>query len=224
MCGADSWNYECQATLWRAPFLHSVCSRRNGGHVVNTWFTENKSTWIGLSLYMLISGTAFEVLISLIDQILDRSRSYFTTDGQSVSLSWCRGHSGTCDQILLPVRRLLSESCGLVCMERPLWQEDVSADCSAFTQWSESLRTRNHSHLSHLRLFQPGGPGSHICIPQEQGGLDIPLGTVLILDNFKRHPVCIGTVFHKQLTRRCRLEIFLNISDGHVILYVLCVV
>jgi hypothetical protein len=25
------------------------------------------------------------------------SRSYFTTDGQSVSMSWCRAHFGTCD-------------------------------------------------------------------------------------------------------------------------------
>jgi hypothetical protein len=41
-------------------------------------------------------------------------RSYFTTDGQSVSLSWCRAHSGTCNQILLPVRMLLSKTCRLV--------------------------------------------------------------------------------------------------------------
>jgi hypothetical protein len=40
-----------------------------------------------------------------------RSWSYFTTDGQSVSMSWCRAHSGTSDQILLLVGRLLCESC-----------------------------------------------------------------------------------------------------------------
>jgi hypothetical protein len=34
--------------------------------------------------------------------------------------SWCRAHSGTCDQTLLPVGRLLSESCGLVFVGRPL--------------------------------------------------------------------------------------------------------
>jgi hypothetical protein len=39
---------------------------------------------------------------------------------QSVSTSWCGAHSGTCDQILLPVGRLLSESCGFVSVERPL--------------------------------------------------------------------------------------------------------
>jgi hypothetical protein len=37
----------------------------------------------------------------------------------------------------------------------------------------------NHGHilLPHLRLPQPGGPGSRIYIPQEQGGSVIPPGT-----------------------------------------------
>jgi hypothetical protein len=74
---------------------------------------------------------------------------------------------------------LLFEICGLVSLERPLWREDGSAICSVITQWSESLRTRNHTLLSHLRLPQPGGPGSRIYIPQEQGGLVIPPGTGL---------------------------------------------
>jgi hypothetical protein len=71
----------------------------------------------------------------------------------------------------------------------PLWdlQPDItscwnvtvwngSAICSVITQWSESLRTHNHTLLSYLRLPQPGGPGSHIYIPQERGGPVIPLG------------------------------------------------
>jgi hypothetical protein len=49
--------------------------------------------------------------------------------------------------------------------------------CSAITQWSESRRTRNHTLLSHLRLPQPGGPGSRIYILQEQGDPVIPAGT-----------------------------------------------
>jgi hypothetical protein len=69
---------------------------------------------------------------------------------------------------------LLSENCGLVSVGCPLWQEDESAICSVITQWSKLLRTRNHTLLSHLRLPQPGGPGSHIYIPQEQGGPVIP--------------------------------------------------
>jgi hypothetical protein len=95
-------------------------------------------------------------------------------------LTVCLGieHScGTCDQILFPVGMLLSEICCLVSMGRPPWLEDESAICSVITQWSESLRTHNHTLLSHLRLPQPGGPGSHIYIPQEQGSPVIPVGT-----------------------------------------------
>jgi hypothetical protein len=41
----------------------------------------------------------------------------------------------------------------------------------------KSCKTSNHTLLSHLRLPQPGGPGSSIYIPQEQGGPVIPPGT-----------------------------------------------
>jgi hypothetical protein len=71
-------------------------------------------------------------------------------------MPWCRAHSGTCDQILLPVGRLLSENCGLVSVGRPLWREDGSVVCSAIIQWSESCN-RNRTLLPHLRLAQPGG-------------------------------------------------------------------
>jgi hypothetical protein len=115
-------------------------------------------------------------VISILLCINSRSRSYFTTDGQSVSMPWCWANSGACDQILLPVRTLLSESCSLLSVGRPLWRDDGSAVYSAITQWSESHRTRNHTLLSHLRLFQPGGPCSPIYISQEQGGPVIPPG------------------------------------------------
>jgi hypothetical protein len=55
--------------------------------------------------------------------------SHITTDGQSVVMSRYRAHSGTCDQILLSVRRLLSEICCLVFLGRPLWREDGSVIC-----------------------------------------------------------------------------------------------
>jgi hypothetical protein len=71
----------------------------------------------------------------------------------------------------------LSKGCCLVSVGRPLWREDGSAICSVITQCSESRRTRNHTLLSHLRLLQPGGPGSRIYNPQEQGGPVIPPGT-----------------------------------------------
>jgi hypothetical protein len=107
------------------------------------------------------------------------------TVGQSVCLG-IEHPCGTCDQILLPVEMLLSEICGLVSVGRPLWREDGSAIYSVITQWSESLRTRNHTLLSLLRLPQPGGPGSHIYIPQEQGGPVIPPGTGLRRQSEKR--------------------------------------
>jgi hypothetical protein len=47
----------------------------------------------------------------------------------------------------------------------------------AGTLGSKSQRTHDHTLLSHLGLSQPGGPGSCICIPQEQGGPVIHLGT-----------------------------------------------
>jgi hypothetical protein len=100
----------------------------------------------------------------------------------TVSKSVCLGIEypcGTCDQILFPVRMLLSEICGLVSIERPLWREDGSAIYSVITQWSVLLRTRNNTILSHLRFPQPGVPGSRIYIPQEQGGPVIHPGTGL---------------------------------------------
>jgi hypothetical protein len=81
-----------------------------------------------------------------------RPQCHITTDGQSVLMSRHRAHSATCDQILLSVRRLLSEICGPVSVGRPLWRGDGSAICSVSTQWPESLRTRNHTLLSRLRL------------------------------------------------------------------------
>jgi hypothetical protein len=47
----------------------------------------------------------------------------------------------------------------------------------ALTLGSKSRRTHGYILLSHLRLAQPGGPGSRIYIPQEQGGPVIPPGT-----------------------------------------------
>jgi hypothetical protein len=43
---------------------------------------------------------------------------------------------------------------------------------------SESRGTHDNISLSHIRdPLQPGGPGPHIYIPQEQGGPVIPPGT-----------------------------------------------
>jgi hypothetical protein len=110
-----------------------------------------------------------------------RSRSYFTTDSQSVSqsvsMSWYRASLWDLRPDIISCLNVLSEMCGLLSMGCPLWREDGSAIWGVITQWSESLKTRNHTLLSHLRLPQPGGPGSRIYIPQEQGGPVTPPGT-----------------------------------------------
>jgi hypothetical protein len=49
-----------------------------------------------------------------------KGRRYFTTDGRSVSMAWYRAPLWHCDQILLPVAKLLSEICGLVSVGLPL--------------------------------------------------------------------------------------------------------
>jgi hypothetical protein len=100
------------------------------------------------------------------------SESRLLYNWRLLSKAWRRAHSGTCDHVLL-----LSESCCLVSMGRPVWREDGSTICSAITQWSESRRTHNHTLLSSLRLLQPGGPGSRIHIRQEHYGPVIPPGT-----------------------------------------------
>jgi hypothetical protein len=50
-----------------------------------------------------------------------KSKSHY--NWQSVSMSRYQAHLGTCDQILLSVRRLFSEICCLVSVGRPLWWE-----------------------------------------------------------------------------------------------------
>jgi hypothetical protein len=70
-----------------------------------------------------------------------RSRSHVTTDGQSVNMSRHRAHYETCDQILLSARRLLSESCCLVSVGRPLWREVGSVICH-----SQSTVIYNYLH------------------------------------------------------------------------------
>jgi hypothetical protein len=97
----------------------------------------------------------------------------FATDGRSASSSRCRPHPfGAHYQVL---NFILPENYLILREGRPLWGEDGSVICNAITHWSQSSRIHNHTLLSHLRLPQLGGPGSHIYIPQEQGGPVMPL-------------------------------------------------
>jgi hypothetical protein len=80
-------------------------------------------------------------------------RSYFTTDGQSVSQSVSQYVLVSSTLVGLATRYyFLSECCCLkfavLFLGRPLWREDGSAICSVIAQWSESRRTSNHYLLS----------------------------------------------------------------------------
>jgi hypothetical protein len=86
------------------------------------------------------------------------TKSKLLYDWRSVSRSVCLG---------------IEHPCGTCCLKFAF----LSAICSVITQWSESRRPRGHTLLSHLRLLQPGGPGSRIYIPQEQGDPVLPPGT-----------------------------------------------
>jgi hypothetical protein len=63
------------------------------------------------------------------------------------------------------VWQLLASSCRV-----PSLREDGSVVCNAITDLSESRRTHNHILRSHLRLPQPGGPGSPIYISPPRTG------------------------------------------------------
>jgi hypothetical protein len=96
-------------------------------------------------------------------QSRSRSRSYFTTDGQSVSMAWYRAYPGTCDQILHPIGRLLSCFYGAPSLTRRLF---CSLQCNHSV--AESRRTRILTLLSHLRLSQPDGPVYRIYISRNR--------------------------------------------------------
>jgi hypothetical protein len=83
-----------------------------------------------------------------------QSQSHITTDGQSAIMSRYRAHSGTCDQILLSVRRLFSEICCLVFLGHPLWREVGSVICL-------SLSSNFPLFTSNILLWEPYGTHSY---------------------------------------------------------------
>jgi hypothetical protein len=135
--------------------------------------------------------------------ILSLSKSKLLYDWQSVGMSWCRAPMWGLRPDITSCWYVASTICCLVSVGCPLWREDGSAICSAITQWSESHRTRNHTLHSHVRLPQPGGPGSRIYISQlyplapgslyvisyDSQGWNAPLYTnitITILDTIRR--------------------------------------
>jgi hypothetical protein len=81
------------------------------------------------------------------------------------------------------------------------------------------LRTRNHILLSHLRLFQPGGPGSRIYIPQEQGG-PVEVEVEITLRQSVSQSVCLGiehpceiVMKHAQSGNMIRMDVKINATN-----------
>jgi hypothetical protein len=86
---------------------------------------------ISLSLKLLNSLQLFftcelPVTLSYRELLCSQSQSHFTTDSQSVCLSWCRAPCGAHDQIFNSV-----ESYSSVHMGRPLWREVGSVICQS---------------------------------------------------------------------------------------------
>jgi hypothetical protein len=173
------WNLQCN---------HSIVRVAQNPKPYFTVSSETPPTWGARFPYLYPPGPEWPTYTPKVEDNLR------LTVSQSLYLG-IEHPCGTCDQILLPVGMLLPEICGLVSVGPPLRREDGSAICSVITQWSESLRTPNHTLLSHLRLPQPGGPGSRIYIPQEQGGPVIPPGT----GSFYRVPYPIKYIVVQQV-------------------------
>jgi hypothetical protein len=111
-----------------------------------------------------------------------QSQSYITTDGQSVSLSWnkapvwgLRPDFYYCQTVagLLMRGALSEERAGLS------FTIVVGPRQRSHSEILVSLNSCPYFTVSDSRLPQPGGPGPHIYIPQEQGGPVIPPGTGL---------------------------------------------
>jgi hypothetical protein len=89
--------------------------------------------------------------------------------------------AGIAQRYLTPTLCLLSDNCGFLVVERPLWQEDRSVIysyncfCQSSHSWIQVQQNSHHILLSYMRLPQPGAPGPRIYIPQEQGDPVIPL-------------------------------------------------
>jgi hypothetical protein len=125
-----------------------------------------------------------------------RSRSHITTDGQSVNMSRYRAYSGTCDQILLCVRRLFSEICCLVSVVRSLWREVGSILVRTYLViWPSGSTSRKHQFCVYAlpwKRYSFSRNGSLFCFhvpmcnPYEDGRHWLRLITCLPYIAFRR--------------------------------------
>jgi hypothetical protein len=93
----------------------------------------------------------YAAVFPISSQSQSQRKNCLTTDIQPVGMSWCQAHSGTCDQMLLPFRGLLSESCCLVSVGHPLWREVGSVICQS---QSEVTCQYIHKYLHFVCLTQ----------------------------------------------------------------------
>jgi hypothetical protein len=182
--------------FWLKP--HFICNlyiyiQQIGVRMKSSYVTNLEMSWVFHSCCCCISSellhpycTLLRTLFALVPVL---SKSKLLYDWRLASMSWygaplldLRPNITSCRNVT--VWNLRSCFCGAHSLTRGQF-----AICSVITQWSESLRIRNHTLLSHLRLPQPGGPGFRIYIPQEQGSAVIPSSTVFPL--CRRYQNCL---------------------------------
>jgi hypothetical protein len=130
------------------------------------------------------------------------SQSYITIDSQSASLSW-RQAPILYPRPIFPLIFLIIFRQLRVCLSGAL-SLTRSRVCSAAFLRPESHGT--HEHILFpllLRLPQPGGPGTCIYFPQEQGSPVIPpgIGFECLLDLWPRYVTSIRTAKKTPLPR-----------------------
>jgi hypothetical protein len=125
-----------------------------------------------------------------------KSQSFITNNSQSASLSWCQAPIWDPQPIFSPLSlNIFSQLWFRWCGAPSLTRSRVCSFhllpgiASQVFLGSEFHGTHEHILLSlFLWLPQPGGPGSCICFPQEQGGPVIPLGI--------RLPTCACSAYY----------------------------
>jgi hypothetical protein len=136
-------------------------------------------------------GTGFHPLHSVQSPLLllcfTTSQSYFTTDGQSANQPWYQATTWDPWPIFfsffleIAFRQLRVCYCGAPSLPRGRVcnLQLLLSLASAVFLGSEFRRTHGPFFYSYFRLPQSGGPGSHICFPQEQVNPVIPAAFIL---------------------------------------------